>query len=159
VMGYTDPHRAAKGFGNDQVVPNTPHIRYDPKSVELPYHLPDADDCRADLADYYTSVTRLDHGVGLMIKSLADLKRDDDTLAICLSDNGIPFRGAKTTLYDAGLRLPRIIRAPGRKPGVSQAMASWTDIAPTILDWMGLKVPADMPGRSLLPILEQENPK
>src|SRR5262245_18962932 len=51
VMGYTDPHRAMKGFGNDQPVPNTPHVRYDLKSVELPYHLSDADDARADLAD------------------------------------------------------------------------------------------------------------
>jgi N-sulfoglucosamine sulfohydrolase len=159
VMGYTDPHRAAKGFGNDQSVPNTPHVKYDPKSVELPYHLPDTDDCRGDLADYYTSVTRLDHGVGLLMKLLSELKRDDDTLVIFLSDNGIPFPGAKTTLYDAGLRLPLIIKAPGRKPAVCHAMASWTDVAPTILDWMGVKAPAAILGRSLLPVLEQENPK
>jgi N-sulfoglucosamine sulfohydrolase len=36
-------------------------------------------------------------------------------------------------------------------------MASWVDIAPTILDAAGLKPPADLPGRSLLPILEEEN--
>lgn len=158
VMGYTDPHRAAKGFGNDRPVPNTPHERYDPSLVTVPCHLPDSPDVRADLADYYTSVTRLDHGIGLMTKLLTELKRDDDTLVIFLSDNGIPFPGAKTTLYDAGLNLPLIIRAPGRKPGVCHAMASWTDIAPTILDWMGVKAPPAMPGRSLLPILEQENP-
>jgi N-sulfoglucosamine sulfohydrolase len=159
VMGYTDPHRAAKGFGNARAVPRTPHVQYDPKSVALPYHLPDTPDARADLADYCTSVTRLDHGIGLMTKLLTDLKRNDDTLVIFLSDNGIPFPGAKTTLYDAGLNLPLIIRAPGRKSGVCQAMASWTDIAPTILDWAGMKAPPAMPGRSLLPILEQENSK
>lgn len=159
VMGYTDPHRAAKGFGNDRPVPNTPHVRYDAQSVALPYHLPDSPDARADLADYYTSVTRLDHGIGLMTKLLTDLKRDEDTLVIFLSDNGIPFPGAKTTLYDAGLNLPLIVKAPGRQPGVCHGMASWTDLAPTILDWAGVKQPAAMLGRSLLPIQEQENPK
>ena len=33
-------------------------------------------------------------------------------------------------------------------------MASWTDLAPTILDWAGVKPPANLPGRSLLPVLE-----
>ncbi|HLW67994.1 MAG TPA: sulfatase [Gemmataceae bacterium] len=156
VMGYTDPHRAAKGFGN--AVKGVPDITYNPAKVELPYHLPDQPDCRADLADYYRSATRLDYGIGLLMKVLKELKHEDDTLVIFLSDNGIPFPGAKTTLYDAGLHLPLIIHAPGRKPGVCNGMASYTDIAPTILDWMGQKQPAAMQGRSLLPILEQENP-
>src|SRR5262249_33686681 len=108
---------------------------------------------------YYTSVTRLDHGVGLIMSLLKELKRDDDTLVIFLSDNGIPFPGAKTTLYDSGLNLPLIIKAPGRKPGVCNGMASWIDIAPTILAWAGVKQPAAMVGRSLLPILEQDKPE
>jgi N-sulfoglucosamine sulfohydrolase len=157
VMGYTDPHRAAKGFGN--AVKDVPDITYDPAKVELPYFVPDQPDARADLADYYRSATRLDYGIGLVMKMLKELGSLDDTLVIFLSDNGIPFPGAKTTLYDAGLHLPLIIKAPGCKGGVvCNAMASYTDIAPTILDWMGLKQPVAMQGRSLLPILEQENP-
>jgi N-sulfoglucosamine sulfohydrolase len=159
VMGYTDPHRAAKGFGNDRPVPNTPHEKYDPKSLPLPYFMPDAPDARADLADYYTSATRLDHGVGLVMNVLKELNRENDTLVIFLSDNGIPFPGAKTTLYDSGLNLPLIVKAPGRKPGVCNGMASWIDIAPTILAWAGVKQPAAMIGRSLLPILEREKPE
>ena len=78
-----------------------------------------------------------------------------------MSDNGMPFPNAKTGAYDAGLHLPLIVRAPGQKNRglVSKAMVSWVDIMPTIIDWAGAKLP-DYPvhGRSLLPILEQEDP-
>ena len=158
VMGYTDPHRAAGNtFGNDKPVPGVPDTQYDPKQVPLPYFLPDMADARADLADHYRSINRLDHGVGLMLDVLKELKRERDTLVIFLSDNGIPFPGAKTTLYDAGLNLPLIIKAPGIKPAVSQALVSWIDIAPTILACAGVQQPPVMTGRSLLPALGKED--
>lgn len=158
VMGYTDPHRAAKGFGNEKPLPGVPDVTYDPQSVKLPYHVPDTAEARADVADYYRSIARLDHGVGLLMKALQESGRDRDTLVIFLSDNGMPFPGAKTTLYDSGVHLPLIIRAPGKKSTVGEGMASWLDITPTILSWAGVKSPP-LPGRSLLPILEQPNPE
>jgi N-sulfoglucosamine sulfohydrolase len=166
LVGFTDPHRAAKGFANDmKFPPEVPVVKFDPKTVPVPYHLPDNAETRAELAEYYQSVARLDHGVGLVLKVLEDAKQLDNTLVIFLSDNGIPFPGAKTTLYDAGIHLPLVIRAPGQKAGVvSPAMVSWTDVAPTVLDWCSVKpTPAGkkdpvMPGRSMLPVLEQEKP-
>jgi N-sulfoglucosamine sulfohydrolase len=160
LVGFTDPHRAARGFANDlKYPPGVPAIQFDPKTLPLPYHLPDTPEVRAELAEYYQSVSRLDDGVGRIMKVLEETHRLDDTLVIFLSDNGIPFPGAKTTLYDAGVHLPLIIREPGQKEGVAcQAMVSWTDIAPSILDWCGVKPPADLPGKSLLPILEQADP-
>ncbi len=164
LVGFTDPHRAAKGFANDGKYPDSvPAVKFDPKTVPVPYHLPDTDEVRAELAEYYQSIARLDHGVGLVLKELEAAKQLDNTLVIFLSDNGIPFPGAKTTLYDAGVHLPLLIRKPGQKAGVAcSAMASWTDLAPTILDWCGVKPApvgkkdAPLPGRSLLPLLEQE---
>ncbi|HEV3387331.1 MAG TPA: sulfatase [Gemmata sp.] len=160
LVGFTDPHRAAKGFANDgKYPPEVPAIKFDPKTLPLPYFLPDQPDARADLADYYQSVARLDDGVGRVLKVLEETRKLDDTLVIFLSDNGIPFPGAKTTLYDSGLHLPLIVRKPGQKAGiVCSGMASWTDIAPTILDWCGVKPPPELPGKSVLPILEQEKP-
>lgn len=157
-VGFVDPHRAGKGFGNDAKLPaGIPKVAFDPKQVPVPNFLPDTPDVRADLADYYQSVARLDHGVGLMLKVLEETKQLDNTLVIFLSDNGMPFPGAKTTLYDAGVHLPLIVKRPGQRGGVTcNAMASWTDIAPTALDWAGVKPPANLPGRSLLPVLEQE---
>lgn len=160
LVGFTDPHRAGKGFANDQKYPpSVPAVKFDPKTLPVPYHLPDQPEVRAELAEYYESVARLDLGVGMALKALEEAKHRDDTLVIFLSDNGIPFPGAKTTLYDSGVHLPLMIRKPGQKSGVAcSAMASWTDLVPTILDWCGVKPPANLPGRSLLPVLEQPKP-
>jgi N-sulfoglucosamine sulfohydrolase len=170
LVGFTDPHRAARGFANDgKYPPEVPAVKFDPTAVPVPYHLPDQPEVRAELAEYYQSVARLDDGVGRVLKVLADAKRLDDTLVIFLSDNGIPFPGAKTTLYDAGVHLPLIVRKPGQKEGVvNSAMVSWTDIAPTVLEWCGVKPPpagkknkaaVEIAGRSFLPILEEAEPK
>jgi N-sulfoglucosamine sulfohydrolase len=164
LVGFTDPHRLGKGFANDlKFPPEVPVVKFDPKTLPVPYHLPDTPEVRADLAEYYQSVARLDHGIGLVLKELEAAKQLDNTLIIFLSDNGIPFPGAKTTLYDAGIHLPLIIRKPGQKAGVAcSALASWTDITPTVLDWCGVKPapvgkkPYELPGRSLLPLLEKE---
>jgi N-sulfoglucosamine sulfohydrolase len=157
-VGFTDPHRAGKGFANQaKYPPSVPSVKFDPKSIVVPPFLPDTPECREELAEFYESTARLDHGVGLVLQVLAETKKLDSTLVIFLSDNGIPFPGAKTTLYDPGVHLPLIVKKPGQKPGVTcDAMVSWTDVAPTILDWAGVKPPANLPGRSILPVLEQE---
>jgi N-sulfoglucosamine sulfohydrolase len=155
VMGYTDPHR---DFMPGKTFPGLDVPTFDPKTVKLPYHLPDTPTARQDLADYYSAVNRLDTGVGKLLTVLKDTKVDDSTLVIFVSDNGIPFPGAKTTVYDAGIHLPMIVAKPGQQPTVCAGLASWTDVAPTILDWAGVKPLANLPGRSLLPILEQANP-
>ncbi|PSR78134.1 alkaline-phosphatase-like protein [Coniella lustricola] len=78
------------------------------------------------------------------------------TLVVFLSDNGPPFLNSKTTLYDAGVRLPLLVRMPGqiqsRPPSQSQTqtqtrapaglvidqhMVSWVDVLPSLLDWAG----------------------
>ncbi|MFL6550081.1 MAG: sulfatase-like hydrolase/transferase, partial [Povalibacter sp.] len=142
--------------------PGFTRVTYDPAKVVVPPHLPDLPEVRRDLADYYESVSRLDSGIGLVLKALHDTQHDADTLVIYLSDNGRPFPGAKTTLYDEGIHMPLIISSPAQtKRGVrNEAMVSWIDITPTILDWTQAKAAADshLPGRSLLSILEQSAP-
>ncbi len=153
-IGYSDPHRAAVDYGNDRAWPGVAPVRYDPATVPLPSHLPGLPAVRADLAQYYESLSRLDTGVGMILDALAASGRADETLVLFLSDNGRPFPGAKTNLYDPGLHLPLIVRAPGRAPAVNEAMVSWVDIAPTVLDWTGAPPPAyKLSGRSLLPLL------
>ncbi len=158
VMGYTDPHRAGRGahFANRDY-PGLESNKFDPKALSVPPFLPDRPDVRADLAEYYQSVNRLDQGVGHLLEVLRATGREGDTLVIFLSDNGIPFPGAKTTVYDSGLHLPLIVRQPGQKKTglVNEALVSWVDVLPTILDWAALKPPARLPGRSLLPILDR----
>lgn len=160
-IGYSDPHRYQKDFGNDLTYEGLPEIRYSPDEVVVPPYLPDTPKVRQDLANYYHAVTRMDHGIGLIMKELKDSGRFDETLIIYISDNGIPFPGAKTTLYDSGMHLPMLVRSPDHhRPGeVNNAMISWVDLVPTILDWTGTEPPKyELQGRSFMPILGEENP-
>ncbi|WP_423606751.1 sulfatase family protein [Sphingomonas sp. MS122] len=153
-VAYSDPHRAATDYGNDRPWPGVKPVRYDPAKVRIPAHLPDLPEVRQDLAEYHESLSRLDSGVGMLLDLLGESGRADDTLVIFLSDNGRPFPGAKTNLYAPGLHLPLIIRAPGSGAAVNDAMVSWIDIAPTVLEWAGVAPPDyQLPGKSLLPIL------
>jgi N-sulfoglucosamine sulfohydrolase len=162
VVGFSDPHRAEQNFGNTRAWPGIERRTYTPAEVVVPGHLPDLPEVRRDLADYYESISRLDSGVGLLLDALRETGHTFDTLWIYLSDNGRPFPGAKTTLYDEGIHLPLIVWAPTQKKhGIhNDAMVSWIDILPTILDWTGVSAPQSqpLPGRSILPILEFSNP-
>jgi N-sulfoglucosamine sulfohydrolase len=161
VVAFSDPHRAAENFGNTRTWPSVPRVTYDPERISVPPYLSDTAEVRRDLAHYYESVSRLDSGIGMLMDALRETGHLDDTLIVYLSDNGAPFPGAKTTLYDRGIHLPLVVRAPDQeRRGVSNsAMVSWIDIAPTILDWTGAASASELklPGRSLLPVLSKEH--
>ncbi len=162
VVGFQDPHRAGKGFGNEPFANDPKEVKYDPGKVKVPIHLPDQPEVRKEIAEYYQAVSRLDRCVGLILKHLEEAGLLEETLIIFTSDNGIPFPGAKTTLYDAGVHLPLLISAPGHRSGTTNdAMVSFVDLTPTILDWAGAKGPTTykLPGKSIVPILAETNPK
>ena len=169
----SDPHRGGgrasdlphqpNRFGNrPRGYPGVTPVRFDPKDVIVPPFLPDTPECRAELAQYYQSVSRLDQGLGRLIEVLKETGKWDNTLFIFISDHGIAFPGAKTTVYEPGLRSPCIVRNPfvSRRGIVCQAMISWVDLTPTILDFAGaLPADATFHGRSFLSILTEENPE
>jgi N-sulfoglucosamine sulfohydrolase len=159
IVGYVDPHRK---FGNNEEHPGVREIKYEPKAVAVPSHLRDQWPVRQELSLYWQSISRLDQGIGAILQSLRDSGREDDTLVFLASDNGAPFPGAKTNLYDAGIRLPLLVRNPMqiRRGIVSAAMVSFVDVFHTALDWVRLPQPDEriFRGRSLLPILEDPNP-
>jgi N-sulfoglucosamine sulfohydrolase len=103
--------------------------------------------CRAELAQYYQSISRIDQGVGRLIQVLKDEGVWDQTLMIYISDHGIAMPGAKTTLYDGGMLSPLLVRHPdGKGRGVvHRAMVSWVDLTPTILDFAGALDRLDRP--------------
>ena len=149
----TEPHRPFRREGSDT---------FDPKNVIVPPYLPDTPQCRDELAKYYGSVQRADKGLFRLIEILQETGHWDNTLIIYISDNGIAFPGAKTTLYEPGTRLPCVVRNPyAKKKGVvTNAMITWADITPTILDFAGaLPEKPNFHGRSFLQVLEKENPK
>ncbi|MDE0110285.1 MAG: sulfatase [Bryobacterales bacterium] len=121
----------------------------------FPFQGIDTPEQRKRVAGYYNEVLRVDVGVGLLLESLERLGHSDDTLVILTGDHGPPFDRGKTTVYEAGLRVPFLVRWPGvSKPARSQAMVSTVDILPTILDATGVPAAVEMQGMSLRPVLE-----
>jgi len=139
-----DPHRPW-----DEVPP-----AHDPAKVAVPPYLPEHPDIRKELAKYYDEIARIDRHVGEVRDELARLGEFDRSVFVFMSDNGMPFPRAKTTLYDSGIRTPFVVRAPGLVPAgtVQKGLASAIDLAPAILELAGLRQDS-MQGRSLLPML------
>jgi N-sulfoglucosamine sulfohydrolase len=156
-VGFIDPHRdrTRGGFGNAEFGAEDPAIA--PEAVTVPGFLPDLPETRIELAEYARSVHRLDRGVGLVLDALAAAGLAADTLVVFLSDNGAPFLNSKTTLYDAGVHLPLILRRPGQRAGIANPnLVSFVDLLPTFLEAAGAgPAPAPCRGRSVLPILEE----
>ena len=137
-----DPHRP---FGP------TPGIEpHDPAKVVVPPYLPDHPLIRKELALYYDRIARLDRHVGSILDELSRQGVLDSTFLVFLSDNGMPFPRAKTTLYDSGIRTPLLVRYPPRfRAGtVSRQMVSTVDLAPTMLELAGVS-PTTMQGKPL----------
>lgn len=172
LIGYSDPHREDQGmsamknvenfsgFANGKRYRGVTPTKYKPEAVQVPDYLPDIPEVREELADQYEAVARLDTGIGWVLESLKKAGKDRDTLVIYLSDNGIPFPGAKTTVYDSGTHIPLIVYSPDLAHGsvVNTSMVSLADLVPTVLEWAGAAPPPyALPGRSFLNVLGSED--
>ena len=109
-------------------------------------------------------IEHLDDGVGKVLAALETAGLARRTLVVFTSDNGGqrsvgarngPFRGGKTDLYEGGLRVPAMVRWPGRvKPGATiERVALTMDIMPTALAAAGASPPAGIEGESFLPAI------
>ncbi len=154
----TDPHRAgADSFANHPDQPDFyPGIKpavYRPEEVTVPSWLSDRPEVRQELAEYYQSIARMDVGIGTLLDALHETGHWDDTLVMFLSDNGPPFPGAKTTQYEPGTNLPLIVRDPRLKTQghTSDALVTWVDVMPTVLDYCGVEP------KSIEPVRPMEN--
>lgn len=114
------------------------------------------------LSDYLRTAKGLDDSVGQLLGYLDDAGIADDTVVVYTSDQGM-FLGEhdyidKRWIFDEALRLPLLLRYPAAvAPGtVVEHLVSNLDFAPTLLELAGVPVPADMQGRSFVPLLGQE---
>ena len=112
-------------------------------------------------ADYWAQIDLIDENVGRLLSALEDTGQDKNTVVIFTSDHGDMcgdhgMRAKGCRFYEGLIRVPLIFCFPSRfKKGlVSGAMVELTDIAPTLLNIAGQRIPSHMQGRSLLPILE-----
>jgi arylsulfatase A len=122
---------------------------------------------------YYANVTQMDHEFGRLIRYLDESGLGDRTLVFFTSDNGPetlnrykgawrsygspgPFRGMKLHMYEGGIRVPGILRWPGRARAgatVSEPI-SGVDVLPTLCAAAGAQPPARLDGVNILPLLE-----
>jgi hypothetical protein len=123
----------------------------------------------SDQGMYGDVIEEIDWSVGQVLAALDRHQLAENTLVIFTSDNGPwlnfgnhagsagPFREGKGTAFEGGVRVPAIMRWPGRiEPGVvSRKMASTIDILPTVAAITGAPLPkATIDGVNILPLLE-----
>ncbi len=117
----------------------------------------------------YAMVSNIDDNLKNLFKKLEDLKLKDNTLVIFMTDNGpqhdrytAGMRGRKSFVYEGGVRVPSFWRLPSKFQGNRDIItpAAHYDILPTLADLCNGELPTDriIDGKSLLPLLNNENP-
>ena len=115
------------------------------------------------MQDYLACVQGVDDNIGRVLDYLEEKGLAKNTVVLYTADNGF-FLGDngmydKRFMYEPSLHVPLLVSGPGVKAGaVSELFALNNDFAPTFLDLAGQPVPADMQGRSLVPLLRGEAP-
>lgn len=147
-----------------------PHANNEHKEAGIPDHGIYKDQYWAEPNKMHAAmVTYLDTQVGQLLKTLDDLKLSDNTLIFFTSDNGPhtesgntpkffnssgAVRGTKRSLYDGGIRVPLLVRWPGKiQPGVSDHIAYHGDVLSTLSEIVGFKAPSSLDSVSFAPTL------
>jgi arylsulfatase A-like enzyme len=111
---------------------------------------------------YDAGVAYADAQVGALLDRLREAGLLERSMVVLTSDHGEEFREhgrfLHSQVYQELVRVPLIVSAPGLPAGRVAGLAQLSDIAPTVLDWLGLAAPPEMQGRSLLPLLERARP-
>jgi hypothetical protein len=114
--------------------------------------------------DYLGSVKSVDESVGRVLKYLDENGLADDTIVVYSSDQGF-YLGEhgwfdKRWIFEESVRTPLLVRWPGKVQAgsVNQNLVSVIDFAPTFLEAAGVPVPADIQGRSMVPVLAGKTP-
>ena len=115
---------------------------------------------------YFGCLAAVDENVGKLLATLDELKLAENTVVVFTSDNGFYFGehtlGDKRSAYEESLRVPLLVRCPllgaAAKGKLIDQMALNIDLAPTLLDLAGVKIPDEMQGASWRPLLEGKQP-
>lgn len=163
-MRFIDENRSRPFFC--YVPTNAPHspLQVAPELV-APFLKMGLDDTTARI---YAMVANIDENVGKMLAHLKSRGLEQDTLVIFMTDNGAQqkrfnagLRGLKGSVYEGGIRVPLLMKWPGKiKPGtVVDRVSAHIDLTPTMLEVTGAKTQAKLDGRSLLPLVTSTNAK
>lgn len=110
------------------------------------------------IAGYYASVSYMDAQVGKVLQALEDEGLEDNTIVIFTSDHGFHLGEhrfwMKVSLLEESVRVPFIIKVPGKEASVTNSFAELIDLYPTIAELSGLEYSEHLQGESLVEVLE-----
>ncbi|NLE58985.1 MAG: sulfatase [Planctomycetes bacterium] len=161
--GFIEPHRLPYPKGPGQPVGGHgfpgPHLKPDSTlGVDVPGYLRDTPGTREELAGLQGAVRHVDEQFGRWMQAIKELGLEEETLVIATTDHGIAMPRAKCSVYEPGLQIALLMRHAGRKGWhggvVRNEMVSNIDMLPTILELVGIPVPANVQGRSFAPLLD-----
>lgn len=123
---------------------------------------------KEDARKIYGMITNIDDNVGKVINKLKELKIEEETIIIFMTDNGpqqirynSSMKGRKGTVYNGGIRVPFYIQYSEKfkEPKVINKMSAHIDVLPTILELCNLNVPNDrkIDGQSLVPLINSKS--
>ena len=125
--------------------------------ADFPYHTDR--DLREQVRDIYRTLTPVDDSLGRIMTYLRRNKLEKDTMIVFYSDNGFMFGDHglidKRNAYEPSVRVPMVVYAPGLTPkgARNEAVVRNLDLAPTFLDLANIAEPAQMEGKSFLPMM------
>lgn len=110
------------------------------------------------VAGYYAAVSYMDAQVGKVLKTLKEEGLEDNTIIIFTSDHGFHLGEhrfwMKVSLHEESVRIPLIIKVPGKEPGVCHSFAELVDLYPTVAELAGLEISPHLQGKSLVKTLD-----
>lgn len=161
VVSYLEPHFqndwvnssnfrfvAPKGYAERYANPFVPHdLRFLPGTWQR------------DLPDYYGCIARVDEGVGTILRTLAELGLEENTIVGFLSDHSSHFNTRnveyKRSAHESSVHIPLVFQGPGfNRSLVVPQLVSQVDVTPTVLEAAGIPVPDTMQGHSAFGLLD-----
>jgi choline-sulfatase len=110
------------------------------------------------VAAYYASVSYMDTQVGKVLNTLKEEGLEDKTIVIFTSDHGFHLGEhrfwMKVSLHEESVRVPLIIKVPGKKPAVCHSFAELLDLYPTVAELAALSTSGHLQGKSLVKTLD-----
>ncbi len=156
-ISYLEPHH--QNDMNRYVAPEGYAKRY--ANPFVPEDLrPFPGDWYSELPDYYGCIARLDENLATILQTLAETGKLENTIVVFVSDHGCHFRTRnaeyKRSPHESSIHIPLVIAGPGfNRSLVIPEVVSLADVTPTLLDAVGLPIPPQVQGHSLLPLLDR----
>ena len=139
---------------------NAPHSPFQAKDKDIDRYrhlpeLPGNNTNRKIRPTYAAMVDSMDQGIGNILKAIDDAGISENTLVWFMSDNGgtaqagdnFPLRGQKGQVFEGGIRVPAVVRWPGKieAGAITNASLAWIDVLPTLMDIVGMEESAPKP--------------